>query len=88
MCYLYLLRSLSNPGKTYTGLTCDLRRRLNQHNCGQSTHTRKFMPWELIFYAAFQDEAKARKFESDLKSASGRAFAHKRQINEARKNPR
>jgi predicted GIY-YIG superfamily endonuclease len=78
MCYVYLVRSLSNPTETYTGLTCDLRQRLNQHNCGQSTYTRKFMPWELIFYGAFRDEVRARKFEKYLKSASGRAFAQKR----------
>ena len=37
----------------------------------------KFMPWELVFYAALQDEVTARKFESYLKSGSGRAFARK-----------
>ena len=36
------------------------------------------MPWELIFYGAFQDEVMARTFEKYLKSASGRAFAQKR----------
>lgn len=35
------------------------------------------MPWELAFYAAFQEEVAARKFESYLKSGSGRAFAYK-----------
>ena len=78
MCYVYLLRSLSNPTETNTGLTCDLRQRLNQHNGGQSTYTRKFIPWELIFYGAFRDEVMARTFEKYLKSASGRAFAQKR----------
>jgi putative endonuclease len=78
MCYVYLLRSISDPTQTYTGFTRDLRHRLTQHNCGHSTHTRKFMPWELVFYAAFQEEVAARKFESYLKSGSGRAFAHKR----------
>jgi putative endonuclease len=88
MCYVYLLRSVSHPTETYTGLTCDLRQRLNQHNCGQSTYTRKFMPWELMFYAAFQDEVAARKFEKYLKSASGRAFAQKRLMNRVNRSPR
>jgi putative endonuclease len=88
MCYVYLLRSVSNPTETYTGLTCDLRQRFHQHNCGQSTYTRKFMPWELIFYAGFQDEVVARSFERYLKSASGRAFAHKRLIKGTNKAPR
>ena len=77
MYYVYLLRSISDPAQIYTGLTHELRHRLNQHNCGHSTHTRKFVPWELVFYAAFQEEAAARKFESYLKSGSGRAFAYK-----------
>jgi predicted GIY-YIG superfamily endonuclease len=77
MCYVYILRSVSQPNQTYTGFTEDLRHRLNQHNCGHSTHTRKFMPWELVFYAAFPEEATARKFEGYLKSGSGRAFALK-----------
>ena len=78
MYYVYLLRSISDPTQTYTGFTHDLRHRTNQHNCGQSAHTRKFMPWELVFYAAFQQEVAGRKCESYLKSGSGRAFAHKR----------
>ena len=77
MCYVYLLRSISHPAEIYTGFTHDLRHRVNQHNCGHSPYTRKFMPWELVFYAAFQEEVAARKFESYLKSGSGRAFAQK-----------
>ena len=42
------------------------------------------MPWELVFYAAFQEEVAARKFERYLKSGSGRAFAHKRLLSEIR----
>ena len=78
MCYVYLLRSISHPAEIYTGFTHDLRHRMNQHNCGHSAHTRKYLPWELVFYAAFQEKVAARKFESYLKSGSGRAFAHKR----------
>ena len=77
MCYVYVLRSIPHPKQIYTGFTHDLRHRLNQHNCGHSAHTRKFMPWVLVFYAAFQDEMAARRFESYLKSGSGRAFALK-----------
>ena len=78
MCYVYLLRSISHPAEIYTGFTHDLRHRMNQHNCGHSAHTRKYLPWELVFYAAFQEKVAAHKFESYLKSGSGRAFAHKR----------
>jgi len=77
MCYVYLLRSITDPAQIYTGLTHDLRHRLNQHDCGHSLYTRKYLSWELVFYAAFREELAARKFESYLKSGSGRAFANR-----------
>ena len=35
----------------------------------------KYKPWKLISYHAFADERRAREFEYNLKSGSGRAFA-------------
>lgn len=87
MCYVYLLRSISHPAEIYTGFTHDLRHCMNQHNCGHSTHTRKFMRWELVCYAAFQEEVAARKFESYLKSGSGRAFALRHLLQSAGRRP-
>jgi putative endonuclease len=76
--YVYIIRSRSFPNQEYTGATADLRRRIADHNAGKSKHTAKFMPWELIWYAAFPDKQKALAFETYLKSHSGRAFAKKR----------
>jgi len=59
MHYVYLLRSISNPDQTYIGFTEDLKTRLAAHNHGQSSHTAKFKPWELINYLAFKDRSKA-----------------------------
>jgi predicted GIY-YIG superfamily endonuclease len=78
MYYVYLLRSQLSPDKTYVGFTKDLKNRLTAHNNGQSPHTAKFKPWELISYTAFQDRKKAINFEKYLKSHSGKAFANKR----------
>jgi putative endonuclease len=78
MFYVYLIRSLSHPAQTYVGITQDLKRRLAEHNNGQSTHTTKFMPWELVTYHAFSDKNKAYDFERYLKTGSGKAFALKR----------
>jgi len=50
MHYVYLLRSISNPDQTYIGFTENLKTRLAAHNQGQSPHTSKFKPWELITY--------------------------------------
>ncbi len=78
MKFVYLLKSLSFPGQRYVGLTSNVEKRLLAHNTGQSTHTSKYRPWELLAFIAFADETKAVSFEKYLKSGSGRAFANKR----------
>ena len=78
MHYVYLLRSLKNPSKTYIGSTTDLNQRLETHNSGGSIHTQKDRPWELVMYLAFTSEEKAREFERYIKVGSGHAFAKKR----------
>ena len=77
MFYAYILRSESHPAETYIGTTSDLCSRLSAHNSGKSPHTRKFIPWKLLFYAAFPNKPLAEKFERYLKSGSGRAFTTK-----------
>ena len=78
MWYVYIIRSLTAPDQDYVGATADLKRRLADHNARKSTHTAKFVPWDLIWYSAFPDKYKALDFEKYLKSHSGRAFSKKR----------
>ena len=78
MKLVYMLRSESNPDRYYVGIAGDLDDRLTRHNAGEVLHTSKYLPWKLVTYVAFSDEAKAFAFEKYLKSASGRAFAKKR----------
>lgn len=78
MKYVYILESLAEPGRHYTGITSDVAARLEMHNAGSVPHTAKFRPWRLETYVAFTDQAKAHAFEAYLKSGSGRAFARKR----------
>jgi predicted GIY-YIG superfamily endonuclease len=73
--YVYILQSLQEPGRFYTGITDDLDNRLSKHNSGSVTHTAKNRPWSIKTYVAFTDEARASAFEKYLKSGSGRAFA-------------
>ena len=75
MFYTYILRSRVRPQEIYSGSTQDLRARLAEHNAGKSRYTNKFIPWDLIFYAAFPQRSQAETFERYLKSGSGRAFA-------------
>ena len=78
MFYVYLLESDVLPEQRYVGLTTDLKQRLAEHNAGKSAHTSKFLPWRLVTYVAFSDQAKATTFEGYLKSGSGHAFARER----------
>lgn len=78
MHYVYLIRSLSFPDKTYIGNTVNLVQRLATHNSGGSKHTLQNRPWELVLFLGFKDKLKATAFEKYLKSGSGSAFAKKR----------
>jgi len=73
MKYVYLLRSISNPKKTYIGITEDLNTRLTEHNSGKSHHTSRHTPWEIEVAIRFQDEARAVAFGRYLKFGSGHA---------------
>ena len=78
MKYVYILQSVAEPTRFYTGITDDLKARLSVHNTGAVTHTAKHRPWKLKTYAAFSEEDRATAFERYLKSGSGRAFAKSR----------
>lgn len=78
MFYVYLLRSEPFPEQRYIGFSTDLKKRIAAHNAGNSIHTSKFRPWELVSYHAFADKRQAQAFEHYLKSGSGKAFANKR----------
>jgi len=76
--YAYILQSLEHPNRVYRGHTTDLRQRLDEHNSGACSHTAKYRPWKVRFYAAFETLELARNFERYLKTGSGHAFATKR----------
>ena len=75
MKYVYLLHSISNPGKRYVGITENLQQRITEHNSGKCPHTSQIGPWELCVAVQFADVRKANAFERYLKDGSGRAFA-------------
>lgn len=74
MVYVYLIESVHQRQRHYTGITHDLKQRLKEHNEGKSPHTRKWKPWNLVSYTAFTDEHTAQSFEKYLKSGSGKTF--------------
>jgi len=68
MHYVYILRSETDEDRYYTGLTDDLRKRLETHNAGRVPHTAKWKPWHLKTYVAFSNRTRAADFEQYLKS--------------------
>jgi putative endonuclease len=76
--YVYILQNEQDKSRFYTGLTEDLRARLDKHNGGEVPHTAKFRPWRIKTAVAFTDQLRAAGFEEYLKTASSRAFAKKR----------
>ena len=77
MFYVYILRSVNNPEKIYTGCTPDINQRLINHNDGKASYSSKYAPWELHMYFVFKEESRAFAFEQYLKSGSGKALAKK-----------
>jgi putative endonuclease len=80
MAYVYILKSI-NFRKTYTGSTSrTLDQRLSEHNSGLSTYTKRYLPWELIYFEEYDNLTEARLREKYLKSAAGRRFIKKNNI--------
>jgi len=80
MFYVYILYS-SKSGNFYYGYTENLTERLKLHQTGKVPSTKPFLPWRLVWYAAFENKKLAKDFELYLKSGSGKAFAYKRLLN-------
>ena len=74
-CCVYVLQSVANPTRYYTGVTSNWRTRLEAHNNGACVHTTRHRPWKIDVVVQFTDERRALAFERYLKSGSGGAFA-------------
>jgi putative endonuclease len=75
--YVYVLKN-SLTGRTYTGVTSDLRRRLEEHNrkpaSSRKYTQRKTGSWVLVYVEEFAEKREAYKREKFLKTGSGRKF--------------
>ena len=75
-CEHFILKLL--PGGITEGrcsTLSDLKQRLAEHNAGKCSHSAKYIPWKIKFYAAFETLELAQRFELYLKSGSGHAFS-------------
>ena len=75
--FVYILRSVCHPDKTYVGMTNNIRRRLEEHNAGTQTYSHRYAPWKLITHIVFSDPTVACESEKYLKTSSGKAFTSK-----------
>ena len=77
MHYVYILQS-KKDSKFYTGVTNDLKRRVNQHQSGTVRSTGNRRPLELIYYEACLNEDDAKQRELYLKSGMGKKYIRNR----------
>lgn len=76
MYYVYVLVSKINHS-TYIGSTKDLKQRVKDHNTKHGgTYTKRYAPYNLVFYEAFLDKRDATKQELFYKSGYGREVLH------------
>ncbi len=71
MYYVYVLRG---PKQFYIGSTNDLRRRLAEHEAGESSATKNRGPWKLIYYEASASKTDGLIRERYLKTAWGKRY--------------
>ena len=74
--YVYILKSLRNPAKSYIGITKNIKKRFKEHNNTQ-TYSKRYSPWELKTYVVFDNLKRAVELERYSKSGSGKAFVKK-----------
>ena len=65
--YLYVVRC--SDSTLYTGVTTDLKRRLNEHNTSNrgAKYTKTRRPVKLVYYELYQSRSNAQKAEYDFK---------------------
>ncbi len=80
MYYVYVLQSIKDK-LFYTGFTCNLQRRIEEHNNGSEFFTKSRIPFELVYYewCLSKDDAIAR--EKYLKSGMGKKYIRNRILN-------
>ena len=66
MYYVYLIVEKSTQNR-YTGVTSDLKQRLQKHNSGSGAKTTKSGEWQLVYYEAFLSKKDAYQREYKLK---------------------
>ncbi len=67
MYYVYILKSIIKKDEMYIGSTINLKKRIEEHNNGKETSTKRYKPWYVLYYEAYNEEKLARTREKKLK---------------------
>jgi putative endonuclease len=70
--YVYILQSAPIATWIYVGYTEDLKKRLAEHNNGESPSTKHRRPYKLIHYEAYASKKDAKRREMYLKTTKGK----------------
>jgi putative endonuclease len=73
MYFVYVMKSKIN-GRLYKGITGNIEKRLKDHNSGKTRTTKKWKPYELVYFEAVNDRIEARKREKYFKTLSGSKY--------------
>jgi predicted GIY-YIG superfamily endonuclease len=71
-CYVYVLKSLVDSTRSFSGVTRDWRALLDAHNAGKCAPTADARPWAIDLLVPFSDDARAAAFERYVKSDARR----------------
>ncbi len=67
-CFVYVIGSFGNGGhRTYVGWTCDVDRRLTQHNNGTGARSTRGRIWTLLYLELYATRREAMSREWHLK---------------------
>jgi len=69
--FTYILQSTVD-GRFYTGHCSNLEKRFIKHNRGYSVYTKKYRPWNLIWYTTLTTKSEAYKLEMSIKAFKSR----------------
>ena len=82
MFYVYCIQSIDDEKRFYIGSTCNLRRRLEEHNSDKNRST-KNQQWKVVYYEAYINDNAARQREQKLKQHGNTKQALMKRIKES-----